>query len=100
MAKTQLLCVHMSQPRLELKPWQPLRKLGGCSFARFLNSVEKLMHQRPDPIHFLFQREMAGVEKMELGTGNISFNEFSTPHRKDSIVFAPSDQRGGLSFAE
>src|SRR5215510_112996 len=54
-------------------------------------SVEKLMHQRPNPIHFFFQREMARVEKMELCTGNISFIEFSTLHRKDSIVFAPSD---------
>src|SRR5205807_1270139 len=25
-------------------------------------SVEKLMHQRPNPIHFFFQREMARVE--------------------------------------
>src|SRR5437879_10898637 len=41
-------------------------------------SVEKLMHQRPNPIHFFFQREMARVEKMELCTGNISFIEFST----------------------
>src|SRR5215475_5487706 len=63
-------------------------------------SVEKLMHQRPTPIHFFFQREMARVEKMELCTGNISFKEFSTLHRKDSIVFAPSDQRGGLFFTE
>src|SRR5437667_11218957 len=63
-------------------------------------SVEKLMHQRPNPIHFFFQREMARVEKMELCTGNISFIEFSTLHRKDSIVFTPSDQRGGLLFTE
>src|SRR5262245_47678309 len=63
-------------------------------------SVEKLMHQRPNPIHFFFQREMARVEKMELCTGNISFKEFSTLHRKDSIVFAPRDQRGGLFFTE
>src|SRR5262249_62245606 len=63
-------------------------------------SVEKLMHQRPNPIHFFFQREMARVEKMELCTGNISFIEFGTLHRKNSIVFAPSDQRGGLLFAE
>src|SRR5262249_39468142 len=34
-AKTQLLCVRMSLPRLERKPWQPLSRLGGCSFARF-----------------------------------------------------------------
>ena len=58
------------------------------------------MHQRPNPIHFFFQREMARVEKMELCAGNISFKEFSTLHRKDSIVFAPSDQRGGLLFTE
>src|SRR6201993_825996 len=63
-------------------------------------SVEKLMRQRPNPIHFFFQREMARVEKMELCTGNISFVELSTLHRKDSIVFAPSDQHGGLSFTE
>src|SRR5436853_7221454 len=66
----------------------------------FYCSVEKLMHQRPNPIHFFFQREMARVEKMELCTGNISFIEFSTLHRKDSIVFTPSDQRGGLLFTE
>ena len=58
------------------------------------------MHQRPNPIHFFLQREMARVEKMELGTGDISFEEFSTLHRKDSVVFAPSDQRGGPSFTE
>src|SRR5438105_7207667 len=63
-------------------------------------SVEKLMHQRPNPIHFFFQREMARVEKMELCTGNISFIEFSTLHRKDSIVFTPSDEREGLLFTE
>src|SRR5438552_5320035 len=63
-------------------------------------SVEKLTHQRPNPIHFFFQREMARVEKMELCTGDIPFLEFSTIHRKDSIVLAPSDQHGGLLFTE
>src|SRR5262249_6583137 len=63
-------------------------------------SIEKLMHYRPNPIHFFFQREMARVEKMELCTGNISFKEFSTLLRKDSIVLAPSDQRRGLMFTE
>ena len=58
------------------------------------------MHQRPNLVHFFFQREMARVEKMELCTGNISFKEFSTLHRKDSIVFSPSDQHGGLLFTE
>ena len=43
---------------------------------------------------------MARVEKMELCTGNISFEQFSTIHREDSIVFAPRDQRGGLLFTE
>src|SRR5215469_17211341 len=37
---------------------------------------------------------------MELCAGNISLKEFSTLHREDSIVFAPSDQRGGLMFTE
>jgi len=41
-------------------------------------SVEKLMYQRPNPIHFFFQREMARIEKMELCAGNISLKEFST----------------------
>src|SRR5215471_11791087 len=63
-------------------------------------SVEKLMHQRPNSIHFFFQREMARIEKMEFCAGNISFQEFSTLHREDSIVFAPRDQRRGLMFAE
>src|SRR2546430_1182780 len=63
-------------------------------------SVEKLMYQRPNPIHFFFQREMARVEKMELCTGNISFIEFSTLHRKNSIVFTPRDQRGGPLLTE
>ena len=58
------------------------------------------MHQRPNPIHFFFQREMARIEKMELCAGNISFKEFSTLHREDSIVFAPRDQRRGLMFTE
>src|SRR5258707_2638564 len=63
-------------------------------------SAEKLMHQRPNPIYFFFQREMARIEKMELCAGNISFKEFSTLHREDSIVFAPRDQRRGLMFTE
>src|SRR5262249_39078278 len=63
-------------------------------------SVEKLMHQRTDPIQVFFQREMARVEKMEFCTGNIPFEEFSTLNREDPIVFAPSDQRGGLLFTE
>ena len=63
-------------------------------------SFEKTTHQRPNPIHFFFQREMARVEKMELCAGNISFKEFSTLHREDSIVFAPRDQRRGLMFTE
>src|SRR5215831_10337445 len=63
-------------------------------------SVEKLTHQGPNPIQLFFQREVARVEKMELCIGKISFEQFSTLHRKDSIVFAPSDQRGGLLFTE
>src|SRR5215471_18406438 len=63
-------------------------------------SVEKLMHQQPNPIHFFFQREMTRVEKVELCAWNISFKEFSTLHREDSIVFAPRDQRRGLMFTE
>ena len=58
------------------------------------------MHQRPNPIHFFFQREMARIEKMELCVGKLSFIELSALHRKDSIIFAPSDQRGGLLFTE
>src|SRR5262244_2220369 len=78
------------------------RSLGNAFQYLFLVycSVEKLMHQRPNPIHFFFQREMARVEKMELCAWDIPFVEFSTLHRKDSIVFAPSDQRGGLLFTE
>src|ERR1700756_5416937 len=63
-------------------------------------SVEKLMHQRPNPIHFFFQREMPCVKKMELCLGKLSFIELSALDRKDSIVFAPSDQRGRLLFTE
>src|ERR1700758_844798 len=63
-------------------------------------SVEKFTHQRPNPIHFFFQREMARVEKMEFCTRNISFIELSALHRKDSIIFAPGDQHGGLLFTE
>src|SRR5215470_931448 len=63
-------------------------------------SVEKLMHQRPNPIHFFFQSEMAGVKKMELCVGKLSFIELSTLDRKDSIIFAPGNQHGRLLFAE
>src|SRR5215469_10829463 len=63
-------------------------------------SIEKLIHQRSNPIHFFFQREMARIEKVELCAGNISFQEFSTLHREDSIVSAPSYQRRGLMFTE
>jgi hypothetical protein len=79
-AKTQLLCVRMSLPRSEQEPWQSSSKLGGCSFARacVYCAVEKLMHQRPNPIPFFFQCEMPRIEKIELRAGNISFKEFST----------------------
>src|SRR6266571_3779009 len=63
-------------------------------------SVEKLMHQRPNPIHFFFQREMARVKKMELCVGKFSLIELSALDRKDSIIFAPGDQHGRLLFAE
>jgi len=63
-------------------------------------SVEKLMHQRPNPIHFFFQREMARVKKMELCVGKFSLIELSALDRKDSIIFAPGDQHGRLFFAE
>ena len=53
------------------------------------------MHQRPNPIHFFFQREMARIEKMELCVGDISFQQFSTLHGEDSVVLAPRDQPGG-----
>ena len=58
------------------------------------------MHQRTNPIHFFFQREMARIEKMELCAGNVSFKEFSTLHCEDSIIFAPRDQHRGLMFTE
>src|SRR5215472_12739115 len=76
-----------------------LRQTSNAKFSVYC-SVEKLMHQRPNPIHFFFQREMAGIEKMELCAGNISFQEFSTLHREDPIVLAPRDQRRGLMFTE
>src|SRR3954453_14210724 len=63
-------------------------------------SVEKLMHQRPNPIDFFFQREMARVKKMDFCIGKLSFIELSTLDRKDSIIFAPGDQHGRLLFAE
>src|SRR5215831_14116123 len=63
-------------------------------------SFEKTTHQRTNPIPFFFQREMARVEKMELCAWDVPFVEFGTLDRKDSIVFAPSDQRGGLLFTE
>src|SRR4029077_11282687 len=99
-------CLHVRQfeMRRKVKMCLPVDETGRalsmqCLFLVYC-SVEKLMHQRPNPIPFFFQREMARVEKMELRAGNISFKEFSTLHRKDSIVFAPSDQRGGLLFTE
>ena len=58
-------------------------------------SIKKLMHQRPNSIRFFFQCEMTRVEKMELCTGNISFKEFSTLHRKDSIVLNRPGFTGG-----
>ena len=58
------------------------------------------MHQRPNPVHFFFQREMARIEKVELCAGKLSFIELSALDRKDSIVFAPGDQHGRLLLAE
>src|SRR3954466_1533715 len=44
-------------------------------FLAYYCSVEKLVHQRPNLIHFFFQCEMACVKKMELCTGNVSLKE-------------------------
>src|SRR5205814_10099343 len=75
------------------------RSLGNAANISYC-SAEKLKHQRPNTIYFFFQREMARVKKMELCPGKISLVEFSTLHRKDSIVLAPSDQHGWLLFTE
>src|SRR6266705_2285256 len=63
-------------------------------------SVEKFAHQRPNPIRFFFQREMARVKKVEFCVGKLSFIELSALDRKDSIIFAPGDQHGRLLLAE
>jgi hypothetical protein len=109
-AKTQFCCrlaqgVALSVERmissshglaLRVNTWTPLR-LDSYPVYR---SVEKLMHQRPNLIHFFFQRKMARIEKMELCVGKISFIELSTLDREDSIIFTPGDQHGGLLFTE
>jgi len=58
------------------------------------------MHQRPNPIHFFFQRKMTRVKKMELCVGKLPFIELSALDREDSIIFAPGDQHGWPLFAE
>jgi hypothetical protein len=64
-----------------------------CPNVLFLDyrSVEKRMHQRSNAAHFFFQCEMARVQNMELCARNISFEQFSTLHCEDSVVFAPGD---------
>src|SRR6516162_9191227 len=51
-------------------------------------SVEKLMHQRPNPIHFFFQREMARVGRWSSALG-ISLLKSSAPSTVKIPSFLP-----------
>ena len=58
------------------------------------------MDQRCHDIELVLQREMAGVEKVELGVWQIPEIRSGAISRKYLIVLAPNDQRRRLALAK
>src|SRR5262249_57309452 len=53
-----------------------------------------------DQVAVLFQREVTGVEQVELQVLQITFVRFRPLRRKNEIVFSPHDQRRRLVLTE
>lgn len=69
--------------------------LGLCVLSR-QPRVQEAAHEPRDSVAFLFEREMAGVEQMQLDVFEIARVGARPLGRKDLIVLAPDNQRRRL----
>ncbi len=58
------------------------------------------MNERRHHVQLVLQREMAGIEKMQFGIGEITKIGMRALGREDLVVFAPRDQRRRLAITE
>src|SRR5262245_44151585 len=63
-------------------------------------TAEEVAHKPSDPIPFAFQREMAGVEQVELERLEVSLVRLGPGRRKDLVVGAPHNQHRRLVLPE
>ena len=57
-------------------------------------SLQKVAHQLVDPRPVRLEREMAGVQQVQLGIGQVAPEGARTRHGEERIVASPDDQRG------
>ena len=62
--------------------------------------AEEFPHQLGDLVAVRFQREVAGIEQVELQRLQVSLVRLSPCGRKDLVVLAPDDQHRRLVLAE
>src|SRR5262249_62215801 len=63
-------------------------------------SGKKIADQRDDLVGLVLQREMAGVEEVELGVAKVALVRVRTVGGEDRVVLAPDDQRRRPVLAE
>src|SRR5262249_56594102 len=85
---------HPSARRV-VQPAAPLRKRGPGN-----PSGKKIADQRDDLVGLVLQREMAGVEEVELGVAKVALVRVRTVGGEDRVVLAPDDQRRRPVLAE
>jgi hypothetical protein len=78
-----------------------LRIPGGILRSRPRNLPGKeIADQRDDLVGLVLQDEMAGVEEVQVGVGQVALVGMRTVGGEDLVVLAPDDQRGRAVLAE
>ena len=67
---------------------------------RAQGSGEEILHQDRYFVTFVFQREMAGVEQVQLRVGQVLEIGLGAWRREDHVVPTPDDERRRASLAE
>ena len=62
--------------------------------------VEEVAHEPRDLLAFVFEREVAGIEQVQLGFGQVAQVGVCAVGGEDLVVLAPDDQRRRLALAE
>ena len=63
-------------------------------------SVEEIADQRDHFVGFILKGEVAGVEEVQLGVGQVARVRMRTVRGEDLVVLAPDDQRRRPMLAE